>query len=118
MSAATRTGTWTRAATDAARELILSERAKGMRGETEALDGHALFVREKFAYALAVLDGRVTMTDEDWQLSGVAMKVSDHTRDWVAARLAEAAERDAAELGRLRGITGQAADEEKIYRQT
>jgi hypothetical protein len=100
----------------AAQQLIVSERAKAMRGEADALDGHALFVREKFAYALAVLDGRMHMTDEDWELSGIAAAVSAHTREQVAQRLAEAEAEEAARVGTLRGITNQAADEEKAFR--
>ncbi|OBF55057.1 hypothetical protein A5756_00745 [Mycobacterium sp. 852002-53434_SCH5985345] len=101
---------------DTARHVILSERAKAMRGETDALDGHALFVREKFAYALALLDGRLTMTEEDWQLSGIAAAVSTRTREQVAQRLAEAQAEEAAQLGMVRGIFNQAADEEKTFR--
>lgn len=100
-----------------AERLILEERAKAMRGEQDALDGHALFVREKFAYALTVLDGRVEMSSEDWQLAGLAMQMSDQVRQRVVEQLAEAAETDAAERGRLAGIGHQAADEEKAYRQ-
>ena len=37
---------------------IRCERVKTMHGETGALDGHAIFCREKFAYGLAVIDGR------------------------------------------------------------
>jgi hypothetical protein len=103
---------------ETAAELIRSERAKMMRGETPELDGHAPFVREKFAYALAVLDGRAEMTIEDWELSGVAAAVSAYVRDWVAARHAEAAEAEAARLGTLRGITNQVADTEKSFRES
>jgi hypothetical protein len=103
---------------DEAAKLIRSERAKRARGEQNALDGHALFVREKFAYALTVLDGRVEMSSEDWELSGIAMEVSDSTRDRVAVQLVEAAEAEAAERGRLAGIVHASADDEKQYQQT
>ena len=101
-----------------AAELIKTERVKAMRGEQHALDGHALFVREKFAYALALLDGRIEMNSEDWRLSGIAAAVSARVRDWVAAEYAQAAEQEAAQLGTLRGITNQAADEEKTFRDS
>jgi len=103
---------------DAARELILSERVKAAKAEQGALDGHALFCREKSAFALAVLDGRTEMTDQDWELSGIAAAVSTHVREWVAAQCAQAAEDEAARLGTLRGITNQAADTEKSYRDS
>jgi hypothetical protein len=53
------------------------------RGEGEALDGHALFVREKVAQALTILDQRRTMTEDDWELSGTVMIMSDVTRTRV-----------------------------------
>jgi hypothetical protein len=101
---------------ESARNLIVAERVKTMQGNTDALDGHALFVREKFAFALAVLDGRAYVTEQDWRLSGVAMKVSDVTREWVQAKMNEAVEEDASERGRLQGISSQVASEERDYR--
>ncbi len=101
---------------DEARDLILSERAKAARGEQAALDGHALFCREKFAYALAVLDGRAEMNLEDWELSGVAADVSTATRQWVIDAAAGEADRAAVEKGRLMGASASASDDEKAYR--
>ena len=86
-----------------AASFIRREHARNQRGETDALDGHAVFVREKFAFALAVLDGRHAMSEEDWELSAIAALVSDATRAWVSAELESAAASEAAELGRRRG---------------
>jgi hypothetical protein len=97
-------------------ELIRDERSRAMRGENDVIDGHALFIREKFAYALAVLDGRDEMSLEDWVLAGIAARVSDHTRSWVAAQLEAIKDDDAAERGRLQGVSSLAADEEKSFR--
>lgn len=99
-------------------ELIRDEHARRNREEADVLDGHALFVREKFAYALAVLDGRDQMTSEDWRLSGIASRVSDHTRNWVTEQLKQSTEDEASERGRLQGVSAVAADEEKTYRGT
>jgi len=99
-----------------ATELIRDERTRAMRGEQDHIDGHALFIREKFAYALAVLDGRDVMSSEDWRLSGIASRVSDHTRTWVGAQLVEIADEQASERGRLQGVSATAADEEKTFR--
>jgi hypothetical protein len=96
-----------------AEQLIKAEHVKRHQGDGAALDGHALFCREKFAYALAVLDGRVEMTDEDWQLSGVAAAVSTHIRDQVVDLLQQGRRRDAAEAGALHGISQEAADNER-----
>lgn len=101
---------------DEAHWMIVRNRAKAARGEGgDALDGHALFCREKFAYALALLDGRVKMTADDWQLSGIAAEMSTLTRDWVARELATASEDEARERGRVQGVAGAAADEEKAH---
>jgi hypothetical protein len=99
-------------------ELIRDEHVRRNRGEGGALDGHALFVREKFAYALAVLDGRDVMSSDDWRLAGIASRVSDHTRNWVAAELDKATDDEASERGRLQGVSSVAADEEKTFRST
>jgi hypothetical protein len=97
-------------------ELIRDERSRAMRGENDVVDGHALFIREKFAYALAVLDGRDEMSLQDWVLAGIASRVSDHTRTWVAAQLDQLKDDDATERGRLQGVSSNAADEEKSFR--
>lgn len=94
-------------------QLIRDERVRTMRGETDALDGHSLFIREKFAYALAVLDGRDEMTLEDWRLSGIASRVSDYTRQWVSTELEQAQEDDAAKRGILQGVSSAASDEKR-----
>lgn len=94
-------------------ELIRDERARAMRGETDVLDGHSLFIREKFAYALALLDGRDEMTLEDWRLAGIASRVSDHTRQWVSTQLEKAQEDDAAKRGTLQGVSSAASDEKR-----
>jgi hypothetical protein len=90
-------------------ELIVSERVKSQQGDQNALDGHALFCREKFAFALAVMDGRTEMTSEDWELAGVAMAVSDWTRESTIEEIRDAARIDALERGELRGIENAAA---------
>lgn len=98
-----------------ARDLIVRERVKASQGRTDALDGHALFCREKFAFALAVIDGRLSMSLEDWRLSGIAAEVSTRTREWTQAKLAESLEVEAADEGRMRGVVSSASEEEKIH---
>jgi Bifunctional DNA primase/polymerase, N-terminal/Protein of unknown function (DUF3987) len=92
-----------------AERLIVHERAKAARGEQDALDGHALFCREKFAFALAVLDGRSEMTSEDWRLSGIAADVSARSRQWVAACIEARADEDAKRVGARQGVARVAA---------
>lgn len=91
----------------AEREIIAAQEDDA---DADTLDGHAMFVREKFAFALAVLgcpeafDGHgAEITEEDWQLSGIAAKVSTATRAWVAEGMADAERVQAAEAGSLYG---------------
>jgi hypothetical protein len=66
-------------------EAILSAReARGRasveHGAQNTLDSHAVLTRTKVAAAFALMDGRTDINDEDWDLSGVVMHVSDTQR--------------------------------------
>jgi hypothetical protein len=98
---------------DEAKTAIINGHAQRQSGAGEALDGHAMFAREKCAFALALLDGRTRMNSEDWELSGIAAEVSTHIRNAVAAELDKHLRRDAAEAGALRGVALEAADNER-----
>ena len=98
---------------DEARELILSEREKAAQGQQDALDGHALFCREKFAYALAVLDNRIEMSSEDWRLAGIASEVSARTRAWVQHAVDEVALSENRRIGKARGQQQIATEDER-----
>jgi hypothetical protein len=74
---------------DTARDIIVTARLDRLRGNGHALDGHALLTRLKVAAALGLLDGHVGVNDEDWQLAGTVMEVSDHTRGQVVKALAD-----------------------------
>jgi hypothetical protein len=90
---------------------IREARAASMRGEDNALDGHALFVREKFAYVLAYLDGRTAISPEDWRLAGIAANVSDWCRTKAVNWYRDEKERVSRERGQQRAME---RDEEKI----
>lgn len=47
----------------------------------DPLDSHVLYVREKFAVALAVLDEYRGFRESDWELAGHLIEVSTATRD-------------------------------------
>ncbi len=94
-------------------ELIKDGAVARNRGEPNPLDGHLLFAREKLAFALAVLDGRDTMTTDDWRLAGIAARVSDHTRQWCAEELDRARADDATKEGKTLGVKRFAADREQ-----
>ncbi len=65
-------------------EVIQQEQRAKLRGEVseaEALDGHKLLCRLKVAAALMCMNGRTDkINEEDWDLAGVVMKVSNATR--------------------------------------
>jgi hypothetical protein len=50
------------------------------RGEGHTLDAHSALARLKVAAALALLDQRAEVTEDDWRLAAVPMGVSDRTR--------------------------------------
>lgn len=94
-----------------ARTTIDTERVKRLRGEENALDGHGLLTQLKTAAALALLDRRTDITDEDWQLAGVVAGVSDRTREAVQTRLVDAERKHNEAIGRSEGIRQQVAAE-------
>jgi hypothetical protein len=102
---------------EAAADLILDERVKAMQGDQTALDGHALYCREKLAYGLAVIDGRIEMTEEDWELSGIVAAVSAHTREQMIEAVQEASRLEAIDRGEARGIEQSAAEAAKVHEQ-
>lgn len=94
-----------------AREAIDAHQLAMHRGTVDPLDGHRLLVRLKVAAALMVLDCRneaPRINDEDWQLAGLVMEISDQTRAWVQRERAEAARR----INRGRALA--AADRDEI----
>lgn len=79
---------------DVARDEIERHRLTVLRGgPVDPLDGHKLLCRLKVAVALMFLesDDRAVVSDEDWELAGHVMAVSDKTRQRVIeARSAKA----------------------------
>lgn len=102
---------------DEAAKLIRSSRAADMRGESGALDGHALYCREKLAYALAYMDGRTEVQSEDWRLSGIAAAVSDWERNRTLEAYQSAKENESRERGQIRGVEAAAAELGKASEQ-
>lgn len=62
---------------------IDKNRLARMRGEDDALDGHILLCQEKAAVALALLESRWDIQDEDWDLARVFIAHSNMVRDQV-----------------------------------
>lgn len=94
---------------DVAVDVVLDAHVARQRGDGDALDGHAVLCRLKVMAALAVIDGRMEPTEEDWDLSGVVMAHSDAVRASVVERLKTADREAAAEKGERSGVEREAA---------
>jgi hypothetical protein len=67
---------------------VRQERRDRLRGKTpDHLGGHDTFCRLKLAAAFTILDGRLHVSQDDWDLSGVMHRVSLATREATAAGL-------------------------------
>jgi len=100
-----------------AEQFIKNQHVLRQQGDSEAMDGHAIFCREKFAFALTLLDNRTDMTVDDWELSGIAADVSTYTRELTADVLRDETARMAQERGAVRGIEMESASIERDYKQ-
>lgn len=99
-----------------AEETIREARYQRMTGNGDALDGHALYCREKVAVAFALLNGRADMSEDDWRLSGVVMEVSDATR--AAARAALSREASKANVAKGRAEAERAVVVSEVVEDT
>lgn len=71
-------------------DAVTANRRQALRtGNTNGLDGHALLNRVKVAAAVALIEGRVDVTDDDWELAGAIQATSDLARAWVQAQIAD-----------------------------
>lgn len=105
---------------ETARRVIDEARLARLRGDGEALDGHALLARLKAAAALGLLAGRGEVTEEDWQLSGALGALSDATRTGVVEHLrrdASKRNRGRAEAEAERAITVRDRQEEDAVKK-
>lgn len=73
---------------DTAAGIIRDNRRARLRGDGDALDGHALLAQLKTAAALALSESRLDVSDEDWDLAGVIAAKSAAVRAGVVSHLA------------------------------
>jgi len=85
------------------------EREMAIDGGIPEMDSHRLLTRAKVTVALAVLDGRSYLVDEDWRLSGIVMQHSDETRKTILDALAQAARSENSKRGKSAGLREAAA---------
>lgn len=77
-------------------DAVTSARRVALRtGDTRGLDGHALLNRVKVSAAVALMEGRTEITEDDWRLAGRIQAVSDNTRTWVQNVISQQHETDA-----------------------
>lgn len=79
---------------EVARETIDRARVARLRGDGEALDGHALLCQLKTAAALALADGRLHITDNDWELAATIARKSASVRRRIITALDSKKNRD------------------------
>jgi Protein of unknown function (DUF3987) len=98
-------------------QTIRQARAASMSGDDNALDSHALYCREKFAYSLACMDGRTAINEQDWRLSGIAAAVSDWCRTKAQEGYQAGLQRQSRERGSLRAVENDERDivEQQTY---
>ena len=72
-------------------------------GTRSDLDGHELLSRSKVAAALMVLDGRMALNSEDWELAGVVTNQSNSVRKSVQDRLSKVIQAQTVQSGRAQG---------------
>ncbi len=96
---------------EAARRAVDQAAIDRHKGNVDALDGHALLNRLKTAAALALLNERTDVTDDDWALAGVVMTISNHTRAGIVTTMRDHRYRAAVARGRADGVVSMAAEE-------
>ena len=90
-------------------EAVLEHSVRQLRGEGEPMQGYDLLMAEKVGFALAVLDGRHEVAQQDWLLAGHVLAVSRATRDQVLRVLADAEQHSATGKAIIEGRAGRAA---------
>lgn len=87
---------WTPPRTDGVQRMTVCEVACQMidaaalaraRGQAGALDGHLLLTQLKTAAALAIIEGRWNVNDDDWHLAGVIVEQSTRVREGIIEEL-------------------------------
>jgi hypothetical protein len=87
-----------------AEEQIRKARLVSLRGESDDMESHKLYTRLKAAAGLALLHGQSEVYDEDWDLAGELIRVSDSVQSHVEDVLREKAAADNRAKGHSEGI--------------
>lgn len=92
------------------------ESFRAIDGGIPELDSHLLLTRAKVAVALAVLEGRSALIEEDWDLSEYVIQHSKATRDVILRELVGAQGAEIAKQGKAAGMKASIASEVEANR--
>ena len=91
---------------EAVESLVRDQRLEMLRNQAEGsknASGHDTLARIKYAAHFALLAGRTTVTDDDWDLAGTLHKISVHTRENIQTQLRQQAQLKAHKVAIARG---------------
>lgn len=90
---------------DQVRQMMRTRRRDQMRSDYKAdpLESHAMLIRLRVSVALALMDDRVDVSEEDWELAGIVMHVHQKTRTLVMETLSRKRRIENVKRGRDRG---------------
>jgi hypothetical protein len=100
------TGTYDITLPEAVESLVRDQRLEMLRNQAEGsknASGHDTLARIKYAAHFALLAGRTTVTDDDWELAGTLHKISVHTRENIQTQLRQQAQLKAHKVAIARG---------------
>lgn len=100
------------------REAIVAAHLARQRGESDALDGHAMLTRCKVAAVLAIMHRRDTVTELDWRLAGAVMQRSSRTREWIIGETKKADRTKVRERALARAAGEEFISDRKLDRAT
>ena len=98
------------------REQIIGAHLARQRGESDALDGHAMLTRCKVARVLAIMHGRSVVSALDWELSGVVMDESDRVRGGLLTEARRAAKKKVRDRAISRAMGEEIIAERRLER--
>jgi hypothetical protein len=84
---------WKFAVADSVAMAVRQGHLDRLSGRSGGLEGHANLVQLKVAAVLGALDGRITITADDWDVAGTITTTSARVRDWLLSRIAAAQDR-------------------------
>jgi hypothetical protein len=83
---------------------IIDAREENLASEHGGMDSHSFLTQLKVAAMLGFLDRRLEVTDDDWRLARIVMRISDQTRSICQKALDEAERDDHARRGKNRAV--------------